>query len=125
MFRSVRMLAFCVLLGAGPHALANGIHEGPADLSAKHLCCTSAADRQAINLAAPRIYTEWSSPAQPAPIWTIDDPEVRSHGPSWTFFLIAIILFITAKTMLLFRPVHRAGRAYARLYWDVFSPLEF
>lgn len=125
MSRSVPMLVVCVLLGAGPQVLADVIHDAP-DPSAKHLCCNSAACRQAISLdATPRVYTEWSAPAQPAPVWTIDDPEVRSHGPSWTFFLIAILLFITAKTTLLFRPVHRAGVAYARLYWDIFSPLEF
>lgn len=54
-----------------------------------------------------------------------DTPDVHSHGPSWIFFFVAIIALIAAKTMLFYRPVHRAGAAYARLYWDLFNPLEF
>jgi hypothetical protein len=127
MLRGVRALAFCVFLCTGSHAFANVVIRydavGP---SAQSLCCNVATNRAiSIEDITPKIYTEWSSPAQPTPAWTNDDTDVRSHGPSWTFFLVITILLITAKTALLFRPVHRASVAYARLYWDVFNPLEF
>jgi hypothetical protein len=56
---------------------------------------------------------------------TAETPDVRLHGPSWIFFFVAIMAFIAAKTLLFYRPVHRASVAYARLYWDLFNPLEF
>lgn len=125
MLRSVLTLAFGILLCTGPGVFANVIHYDAMDASAQSLCCNIAADRRVISLQemTPKVDTEWSTPAQPGP--AIDDLDARLHGPSWTFFLVAIMAFIAAKITLLFRPVHRASIAYARLYWDVFGPLEF
>jgi hypothetical protein len=56
---------------------------------------------------------------------TVETADERLHGPSWLFFFMAIMAFIAAKTLLFYRPVHRASVAYARLYWNLFNPLEF
>lgn len=118
MLRGVHKLVLCILLCAGTHVFAGVIRYDEIDGS-KQSCCTVAANRRAISLddITPGSYAE--------PAWTSGISNGRSQGPSWILFLAAISLFIAAKITLLYRPVHRLGVAYARLYHDVFSPLNF
>ncbi len=117
---SVRKLVFCIALCSAPGVFADVIPYEPINTGPKDRYCSITPDRPAMRVDDILPVDD----ATPAPV-TAETPGVRPHGPSLAFFLVAIMMFVAAKTTLLYRPVHRAGMAYARLYWNLFNPLEF
>ncbi len=122
MSRPVRNLiySYWMMLCIAPAASGDVIRYASTDFLAKGHCCSMAADRPSMRVDDFLAVTDAAAAAL-----TDEMPDVRLHGPSWLFFFMAIMAFIAAKTLLFYRPVHRATVAYARLYWALFNPLEF